>query len=116
MKSIVEFLFFPGLLFTAAAGLLVSWYDRKLTARVQMRDTYPDWMLFKAGESGLLVGLSDIVDATEFFYAETYHQQYLSKNPAGYCPNHATGVTLPEDFATTSLQCQPSTSKPPKYG
>ena len=41
MKSILEFLFFPGLLFTAAAGLLVSWYDRKLTARVQMRKGPP---------------------------------------------------------------------------
>ena len=27
-----------------------------------------------------------------FFYAEPYHQQYLAKNPAGYCPIHATGV------------------------
>lgn len=41
MKSIVAFLFFPGFLFTAAAGLLVSWYDRKLTARVQMRKGPP---------------------------------------------------------------------------
>lgn len=41
MKSIVAFLFFPGLLFTAIAGLLVSWYDRKLTARVQMRKGPP---------------------------------------------------------------------------
>jgi peptide-methionine (S)-S-oxide reductase len=30
--------------------------------------------------------------------AEAYHQQYFDKNPAGYCPNHATGVTLPEGF------------------
>ena len=26
-------------------------------------------------------------------YAEDYHQQYLDKNPFGYCPVHATGVT-----------------------
>ncbi len=31
--------------------------------------------------------------AGEFFYAEDYHQQYLDKNPNGYCPIHATGVT-----------------------
>ncbi|MGI9518621.1 MAG: complex I subunit 1 family protein [Pirellulaceae bacterium] len=37
----MAFLFFPGFLFTAAAGLLVSWYDRKLTARVQMRKGPP---------------------------------------------------------------------------
>ncbi|MCM6776903.1 peptide-methionine (S)-S-oxide reductase MsrA [Nocardia sp. CDC159] len=30
-----------------------------------------------------------------FFYAEGYHQQYLAKNPGGYCPVHATGVTCP---------------------
>ncbi|MBT8073176.1 MAG: NADH-quinone oxidoreductase subunit H [Xanthomonadales bacterium] len=40
MKSnlvLLEFLFFPGLLFTAVAGLLTSWVDRKVTALVQMR-------------------------------------------------------------------------------
>ncbi len=31
--------------------------------------------------------------AEDFFYAEDYHQQYLDKNPYGYCPVHATGVT-----------------------
>ncbi len=35
--SLIEFLIFPGLLFTAVAGLLTSWLDRKVTARVQMR-------------------------------------------------------------------------------
>jgi peptide-methionine (S)-S-oxide reductase len=30
-----------------------------------------------------------------FFYAEGYHQQYLAKNPGGYCPVHATGVSCP---------------------
>jgi peptide-methionine (S)-S-oxide reductase len=38
---------------------------------------------------------TEIVDAPEFYFAEDYHQQYLAKNPAGYCPVHATGVTLP---------------------
>jgi peptide-methionine (S)-S-oxide reductase len=41
---------------------------------------------------------TDIRPAGDFFYAEAYHQQYLLKNPNGYCPNHATGVTLPADF------------------
>ena len=36
---------------------------------------------------------SELKPAPEFFYAEDYHQQYLDKNPAGYCPVHATGVT-----------------------
>jgi peptide-methionine (S)-S-oxide reductase len=34
------------------------------------------------------------VPAGEFYFAEDYHQQYLSdaKNPYGYCPDHGTGV------------------------
>jgi peptide-methionine (S)-S-oxide reductase len=39
-----------------------------------------------------------------FFYAEAYHQQYLDKNPGGYCPNHRTGVGLPAGFEVTPLQ------------
>jgi peptide-methionine (S)-S-oxide reductase len=35
---------------------------------------------------------TEIVPLGEFFYAEPYHQQYLAKNPRGYCPIHATGV------------------------
>jgi peptide-methionine (S)-S-oxide reductase len=38
---------------------------------------------------------TEIVDAPEFYFAEDYHQQYLAKNPAGYCPNHSTGVSCP---------------------
>ena len=37
---------------------------------------------------------TEIADAPEFFFAEDYHQQYLAKNPNGYCPVHATGVKL----------------------
>jgi peptide-methionine (S)-S-oxide reductase len=49
---------------------------------------------------------TEILDATQnpFFFAEEYHQQYLAKNPNGYCPNHATGVKLPDDFVVTPLQ------------
>jgi len=37
------------------------------------------------------------VSAGEFYFAEDYHQQYLSdaKNPYGYCPDHGTGVSCP---------------------
>ena len=42
--------------------------------------------------------------AGPFYYAEDYHQQYLDKNPRGYCPIHATGVKLPDDFVVTPLQ------------
>jgi peptide-methionine (S)-S-oxide reductase len=38
---------------------------------------------------------TEIADAGPFFYAEDYHQQYLAKNPFGYCPDHSTGVSCP---------------------
>jgi peptide-methionine (S)-S-oxide reductase len=38
---------------------------------------------------------TEIAPLREFFYAEGYHQQYLAKNPNGYCPVHATGVSCP---------------------
>lgn len=37
---------------------------------------------------------TEILDATEFYYAEEYHQQYLAKNPNGYCGLGGTGVKL----------------------
>jgi peptide-methionine (S)-S-oxide reductase len=36
---------------------------------------------------------TEIVDVKEFFYAEEYHQQYLAKNPNGYCGIGGTGVS-----------------------
>jgi peptide-methionine (S)-S-oxide reductase len=42
--------------------------------------------------------------APPFYFAEDYHQQYLDKVPYGYCPNHATGVRLPDDFTATPLE------------
>lgn len=38
---------------------------------------------------------TEIIDAPEFFFAEDYHQQYLAKNPGGYCGIGGTGVTCP---------------------
>jgi peptide-methionine (S)-S-oxide reductase len=38
---------------------------------------------------------TEIVDAPEFYFAEDYHQQYLAKNPMGYCGLGGTGVSCP---------------------
>jgi peptide-methionine (S)-S-oxide reductase len=35
---------------------------------------------------------TEIREAPPFFYAEDYHQQYLAKNPDGYCPDHSCGI------------------------
>ena len=36
---------------------------------------------------------TEIIDQFDFYYAEEYHQQYLAKNPSGYCPNHSCDAT-----------------------
>jgi peptide-methionine (S)-S-oxide reductase len=40
---------------------------------------------------------TEILDGASnpFYFAEEYHQQYLAKNPSGYCPDHSTGVSCP---------------------
>lgn len=46
-------------------------------------------------DAGYGVVTTEILDAPEFYFAEDYHQQYLAKNPAGYCGIGGTGVTCP---------------------
>ncbi|MEM1387132.1 MAG: peptide-methionine (S)-S-oxide reductase MsrA [Pseudomonadota bacterium] len=48
--------------------------------------------LSSAGYGGIT---TEIIKAPEFFFAEDYHQQYLAKNPGGYCGLGGTGVTCP---------------------
>jgi peptide-methionine (S)-S-oxide reductase len=59
--------------------------------------------LTKAGYGAITTEISG-PPAPPFYFAEDYHQQYLVVNPHGYCPNHATGVRLPEGFAVTPLE------------
>jgi peptide-methionine (S)-S-oxide reductase len=49
---------------------------------------------FQAQLTGARLGTitTEILPAPPFFYAEDYHQQYLAKNPDGYCPNHSCGI------------------------
>ena len=47
--------------------------------------------LSKAGYGAIT---TEILEAAEFYYAEDYHQQYLAKNPGGYCGLGGTGVTM----------------------
>jgi peptide-methionine (S)-S-oxide reductase len=53
--------------------------------------------LAAAGHSGIT---TQVIEAPEFYYAEDYHQQYLAKNPAGYCGLGGTGVICPEPEKT----------------
>ncbi|MBJ7348283.1 MAG: peptide-methionine (S)-S-oxide reductase MsrA [Thermoleophilaceae bacterium] len=52
------------------------------------------------GKAGYDAITTEIKPATEFFYAEEYHQQYLAKNPGGYCGLGGTGVSCPIGLAT----------------
>ena len=45
---------------------------------------------------------TEILDAPEFYYAEDYHQQYLAKNPWGYCGIGGTGVACPTGVAAAA--------------
>ena len=49
----------------------------------------------KLQEAGFDRITTEIVDAPELYYAEDYHQQYLAKNPDGYCGLGGTGVSCP---------------------
>ncbi|HEX7196338.1 MAG TPA: peptide-methionine (S)-S-oxide reductase MsrA [Candidatus Limnocylindria bacterium] len=64
--------------------------DAQAAAAKASRDMYQA-ELSKAGYGEIV---TEIRPASEFYFAEDYHQQYLAKVPNGYCPNHATGVTL----------------------
>jgi peptide-methionine (S)-S-oxide reductase len=50
-------------------------------------------------KSGYGAITTEILDAPPFYYAEDYHQQYLAKNPGGYCGLGGTGVTCPINLA-----------------
>jgi peptide-methionine (S)-S-oxide reductase len=54
--------------------------------------------------SGLGAITTEILPAPEFYHAEDYHQQYLSKNPDGYCGLGGTGVSCPVGVAITQGQ------------
>jgi peptide-methionine (S)-S-oxide reductase len=49
----------------------------------------------RLSQAGLGLITTEIQPAGEFYYAEEYHQQYLAKNPGGYCGLGGTGVTCP---------------------
>ena len=72
----------------------------QLATAIASRDMYQQ-ELSKAGFGTIT---TEIREAPAFYFAEDYHQQYLDKVPNGYCPNHRTGVKLPDDFVVTPLQ------------
>ena len=74
----------------------------QLAAAEASRDAYQT----ELSAAGLGQITTEIRGNVPFYYAEDYHQQYLAKNPGGYCPNHSTGVKLPDDFAISVMPLQ----------
>ncbi len=72
------------------SGIYVYSDEQKKLAEAT-RDTYQQ-TLSQAGYGKIT---TEILEAPEFYYAEDYHQQYLAKNPGGYCGLGGTGVACP---------------------
>jgi peptide-methionine (S)-S-oxide reductase len=72
------------------------WFsDAEETAALASRDQYAQ----RLKEAGHREITTELRAAPEFFYAEEYHQQYLAKNPGGYCGLGGTGVSCPVGLA-----------------
>jgi peptide-methionine (S)-S-oxide reductase len=56
----------------------------------------------RLAEAGYGPITTELAEAGEFYYAEPYHQQYLAKNPNGYCGIGGTGVACPVGVGVTS--------------
>ena len=73
---------------------------------LQVRDQYQQ--LLKAAGYGDIV--TEIKAFTKFYPAEDYHQDYLAKNPDGYCPDHATGVRFAGLTESKTAEPEPDNS------
>jgi peptide-methionine (S)-S-oxide reductase len=72
----------------------IYYFDEEQKAQaLTSREQYQQALL-QAGRSMIS---TEIVAAPEFYYAEEYHQQYLAKNPGGYCGLGGTGVAFPHE-------------------
>jgi peptide-methionine (S)-S-oxide reductase len=70
----------------------IYWYDdEQRHAAEASRDRYEAALR----ERGFDAITTEVAAAPEFYYAESYHQQYLAKNPGGYCGLGGTGVSCP---------------------
>lgn len=73
-------------------------YDAAQKAAAEASLSMYQNQLKKAGRGTIT---TEIVNAPEFYFAEDYHQQYLAKNPGGYCGIGGTGVTCPIGTGTS---------------
>jgi peptide-methionine (S)-S-oxide reductase len=73
----------------------IYWHDEdQHAAAVASREAYQK-VLTAAGHGQITTEIAPGASAHPFYYAEDYHQQYLAKNPGGYCGVGGTGVSCP---------------------
>jgi peptide-methionine (S)-S-oxide reductase len=72
--------------------------EAQRTSALESRESYAK-VLAQAGYGAITTELGEM---PEFYYAEDYHQQYLAKNPGGYCGIGGTGVQCPAPVKLTS--------------
>jgi peptide-methionine (S)-S-oxide reductase len=81
---------------TQYRSAIYTHHPTQLAIAESSRETYQR-MLTAAGHGHIT---TEIAPLTGFYYAEPYHQQYLAKNPAGYCGLGGTGVSCPIGLST----------------
>ena len=65
--------------------------EAQMVAALQSKSAYQE----RLNAAGFPAVTTEILEAPTFYFAEDYHQQYLAKNPAGYCGIGGTGVSCP---------------------
>ncbi|KAG9493127.1 hypothetical protein GDO78_001181 [Eleutherodactylus coqui] len=74
---------------TQYRSVIFTYGDKQKEAALQSKESFQKAL--KQGGLGAIA--TEILPVPEFYYAEDYHQQYLDKNPDGYCGLKGTGVT-----------------------
>jgi len=82
------------------SGIYLTSEDQRAAAEAS-KAAYQE-ALTAAGHKGTIT--TEIRPAGEFYYAEGYHQQYLAKNPSGYCGVGGTGVSCPVGLGAEAAQ------------
>ena len=80
---------------TQYRSAVYTYGDAQLKAALNSKEIFEKAL----GQKGFGKVTTEIRSAPEFYYAEDYHQQYLAKNPNGYCGLGGTGVSCPVGIA-----------------
>ena len=83
---------------TQYRSAVYAYGDEQLKAAQKSKEMYQQAL----NKKGLGAITTEIRSAPELYYAEDYHQQYLGKNPSGYCGLGGTGVSCPVGVVTAS--------------